>query len=599
MKLASFIESGKERFGLVLKHPVTQEDWVFDPNTVCERIHLYAAAGTSSLHATPPHFFDAPVPSALAAFLALGPAAMDQMRRLQDFLLRFMEQADQYILTGAGFPVSSVKLLAPIPQPRLFLGLVQNSPTVWRSNPARTHLNLIPQGHQRPQTAIIAAGDPIRLPQRPNLYGGWNPELGVIIGKGGRNIPVSTAREHIAGLTIVTDVTYDYHRRAYHAQPAPHDWLEDATASWGDKKADARTPVGPYLVTLDEIGNPYDLLIYTRENGFLRDRSHTGAMSLGIERTIHWLSTFRTLHAGDIIHMGTMGYDGSPNLPNYIPQEGHFIESEIEKLGVLRNPIIFTEDETENPAAQEASRSIHAAPLVTKLLAAEKTEIQAAAWSVEKARHVWLVFGNEPQSMARYQLQKRPYMRFLCAPDTVLTDAQHPIPCDAQRDDLIVGAELAFVVRKLARGITEDNAADYILGYAPLISLYDTRFERQIIEPASAQEKHIPLVYGRWPDASNIIGPLTPTPYPADAAYTLALSSGESVSGTTGEYIHHAAATLATISQHITLLPGDVVSLGTLSHTLPLPRTTALKDLSISLTVDTLPTLTLTLQEAD
>jgi 2-keto-4-pentenoate hydratase/2-oxohepta-3-ene-1,7-dioic acid hydratase in catechol pathway len=582
MKLGTFIESNRERFGLVIHHPVFQEDWIFDPNTVSERLRLYASAGTSPLHATPPRFFDGPLPAALADFLSLGPVAMDQLRRFQDFLIRFMEQADQYILTGAGFPVASVKLLAPIPKPRLFLGLVQNSPTAWRSNPARTHLNLIPQGHQRPQTAILAAGETIYLPNLPKLYGGWNPELGVIIGKGGRDISVSDAREHIAGLTIVTDITYDYHRRDYLAQPAPHDWLEDATGSWGDKKADARTPVGPYLVTLDEIGNPYDLLIYTRENGLLRDRSHTGAMSLGIERTIHWLSTFRTLHPGDIIHMGTMGYDGSPNLPGYVPQEGHFIESEIEKIGTLRNPIIFTQESPQTDSTASNKRTIHpVAPAVQKLINADQTEISLSEWSAEKARHVWLVFGNEAQSMARHNLQPRPYMRFLCAPESVLTDAIQPVKLAPNHDALIVGCELAFVIRKLARSVPEAEAENYILGYAPLVSLYDTRFERQIIDPASPQEKHIPLVYGRWPDASNIIGAVNATPYPADSTYTLSFSTGESVSGAISEYVHQAAATLAKISHHITLLPGDVVSLGTLSHTLPLPTETPWEALSI------------------
>lgn len=183
--------------------------------------------------------------------------------------------------------------------------------------------------------------------------------------------------------------------------------------------------------------------------------------------------------------------------------------------------------------------------------------------------------------MARHNLQPRPYMRFLCAPESVLTDAIQPVKLAPNHDALIVGCELAFVIRKLARSVPEAEAENYILGYAPLVSLYDTRFERQIIDPASPQEKHIPLVYGRWPDASNIIGAVNATPYPADSTYTLSFSTGESVSGAISEYVHQAAATLAKISHHITLLPGDVVSLGTLSHTLPLPTETPWEALSI------------------
>ena len=91
----------------------------------------------------------------------------------------------------------------------------------------------------------------------------------------------------------------DYFRRDYFEQPEQRDWFEYAMSCWGDKKYDARFPMGPYLVTMDEVGNPYELMIYPRQSGYLRDRSHTGAMNIGIERTISWLSSFHALQPGE------------------------------------------------------------------------------------------------------------------------------------------------------------------------------------------------------------------------------------------------------------------------------------------------------------
>ena len=120
MKLVTFVENDHERFGMVLAHPAFAEEWVFDPNLVQERLALYASRGTSPLNANPPRFFEQELPDDLVDFLALGEDAFEALRRMHDFLQRFLEQADQYILLGAGFPLAEVKLRAPIPRPRLF-----------------------------------------------------------------------------------------------------------------------------------------------------------------------------------------------------------------------------------------------------------------------------------------------------------------------------------------------------------------------------------------------------------------------------------------------------------------------------------------------
>jgi 2-keto-4-pentenoate hydratase/2-oxohepta-3-ene-1,7-dioic acid hydratase in catechol pathway len=568
MKLATFIESNHERFGLVLPHPAAHEDWIFDPWRTQERLLLYASRGTSALFVSKPQFFSAPLPHALADFLAQGQPALDALRRMHDFLLRFLEQADAYILLGAGFPLRSVKLCAPIPRPRLFFGLVQNSPTVWRHDIRRTHLNLFPQGHQRPQGSVLGPGDPVVLPAAERIEGGWNPELGVIIGRGGRNIPVGEALAHVAGLTVVSDVTYDYFRQQMFQQPAPYDWFEDAMSSWGDKKSDARSPMGPYLVTLDEIGNPYDLLIYTRQNGYLRDRSHTGAMALSIERTVHWLSTIRTLQPGDVIHMGTMGYDGSPHLQEIIPGAQNYIESEIEKIGVLRNPFVIDTPEQDWRDPQEESRQIHPSPVVRDLLRRGAARIERADWQVQSARHFWVVFGNDQAATAREGWQQRPYPRFLAVPDTALATPDQGVKLPAGAGRIRVSSEIACVIGRLTRHVTPAEAAQAIAGYAPLLSVQDLRLADSIIEPASAQERNLPYAYARWYDGSNLIGALVDPALVGEIRCELTVDGIGTVANSSTDYIFDAPQVIAFIAQYITLFPGDVVTLGRLPQVL-------------------------------
>jgi 2-keto-4-pentenoate hydratase/2-oxohepta-3-ene-1,7-dioic acid hydratase in catechol pathway len=563
MRLATFTHAGYERFGLVLRHPLTGADWVFDPALVEARLAVYASRGTSAYAVSKPVFWGRPWPQTLADALAAGERLAVALRHMADFLQRFLESSDQYMLTLAGWPLDAVDLRAPIPRPRLFFGLVQNSPTVWRHTPARRHINLFPQGHQRPQGAVLGPGDPLVLPYTDRVEGGWNPELGVIVGTGGRDIPVERAMAHVAGLTVVSDVTFDYFRRTMFEQPEPYDWFEDAMSSWGDKKSDGRSPMGPFLVTLDEIGNPYDLLIYTRQSGYLRDRSHTGAMSLSIERTLSWLSSFRTLLPGDVIHMGTMGYDGSPVGDELA--DGAYLESEIEKVGVLRNPIrVASADELEQPA-----RRLFAVPNLRDLVAAGADVLaDPADWTPEQARHFWVCFGNTPQA----GLTPRPYPRFLNAPNTALAAANTVVTIPPRAGTLSLSCEIACVIGRLTSRVNEAEAEASILGYTVLAALHDSSFADAVIEPATPQERHLPAVYARWADGFNVVGTtLHPAADLRDSVCVAGFDGVGEVRQRSADYQMSAPQVIAFISRYITLYPGDVVTLGSLAEHLVLP----------------------------
>jgi len=574
MRFATFVAHGEERFGIVLSHPATGEDWVFDPERAEELLHLYASAPTSPLRVNVPRFIaDRPWPRELADFLALGDEGMHAAHRLRDFLIRFLAQADQCLIAQAGYPVSSVKLRAPIPRPRLLFGLVANSATFWRNDPSRTIVNVYPQGHARPQGSVIGVGDPVIIGEQDEPFG-WNPELGVIIGKGGKSIPIDRAMEHVAGLTVILDVSTPYYHRLFRAASDPDDWFSDATASWVGKKTDTFCPMGPYLTTMDEIGSPYDLLIYTRQSGWLRDRSHTNSMLIGIERLVCWLSTFMTLCPGDVLHMATMGVDGMRILPEmpFGPQD--FIEGEIERVGTLRVPVVRAAQQDWR-TEDDPSLAVHPSPAVRDLVERGDTALSSPdGWSPGMARHFWTVYGDYETAGDEEGIPPCRLPRVLNGPASALGTSGGLIQISQRGGALSLGPELAFVVGRLAKRVSEEDAENYILGYLAMASIMDHSFSEPIREPVTLQARSMPGVYGRWGDGYNPVSG-TPVALPAaqvrDRVMLLAVDGLGEIRSNTNAYLLLAPRILSFISDQVTLFPGDVVTLGRIGRRLTIP----------------------------
>lgn len=575
MRFATFVADGRERFGLVLTHPATGEQWIFDPEQVERLVQLYASAGTSPYAARPPHFLaDRPWPTELTAFLALGESGMAAARHLQDFLLRFLEQGDQTLLAQAGYPLEQVHLRAPIPRPRLYFGLVQNSPTFWRNDPNRVLLNIFPQGHARPQGTVTGPDEPVWVSEQAGGFG-WNPEPGFIIGRGGKDIPVERAMEHVAGMTVVLDVSSPYyHRRFREDSSDPKDWFAEATASWLGKKTDTFCPMGPFLTTMDEVGSPYDLLVYTRQSGWLRDRSHTNSMLIGIERLVSWLSSFITLYPGDVLHMATMGVDGMRITPEMRFGPNDYIEGEIERVGVLRVPVVHA-DQSDWRAPDDPGRTVHAAPAVRDVIEQWLDTIEKpGAWSLPTVRHFWTVYGNYQSAPDREQMEHCSLPRVLNGPARSLGLSGQPISIPRRAQALSAGPALAFVVKRLAREVSEEEAEQYILGYLAMAGLSDSSFRTPLREPATPQERNMPAVYGRWADGFNVVNPL-PAPMTAQGVrgrtMRLSLDGYGEVVANSDEYLLLAPRILSFLSGQITLFPGDVITLGRVGEQLTVP----------------------------
>jgi 2-keto-4-pentenoate hydratase/2-oxohepta-3-ene-1,7-dioic acid hydratase in catechol pathway len=155
----------------------------------------------------------------------------------------------------------------------------------------------------------------------------WEGELAVIIGKQGRHIPEADAMEYVAGYSIYNDVSVrDYQM---HAQQIA-----------AGKNFVGTGPFGPWLVTTDELSDPTGLKLETRVNGSVVQASDTSHLIFSIPRLINYASEIFDLVPGDVIATGTPAGVGFTRKPPMFLKAGDVVEVEIEKIGVLRNPVV-------------------------------------------------------------------------------------------------------------------------------------------------------------------------------------------------------------------------------------------------------------------
>jgi len=154
----------------------------------------------------------------------------------------------------------------------------------------------------------------------------WEVELGVVIGKTGKNIKEVDAMQHIFGYTVINDVSWRDLQRRHGGQ-----WHKG-------KSLDGSCPMGPCIVTADSLDHT-DLRVTCRVNGVVKQDSFTRHMYFKLPRLIAELSAGMTLEAGDIISTGTPEGVGFARTPPEFMKPGDLLETEIEGIGVMRNPI--------------------------------------------------------------------------------------------------------------------------------------------------------------------------------------------------------------------------------------------------------------------
>lgn len=155
----------------------------------------------------------------------------------------------------------------------------------------------------------------------------WESELGVIIGTGGRGIKVENALDHVFGYTVINDLS-------------ARDLQFNHKQFFLGKSIDGGCPVGPHIITADEIADPQNLNISCRVNGVNKQMSNTRNMIFNIAEIIATLSLGMTLEPGDIIATGTPSGVGFVREPAEFLKPGDVVECEVEKVGLLKNQII-------------------------------------------------------------------------------------------------------------------------------------------------------------------------------------------------------------------------------------------------------------------
>lgn len=282
MKLVTFSQSGSTRIGIL------DNDAVVD---------LSVAAPD--------------LPTEMLAFLEAGDTALEAAKQ------------------AAGNPtaqlaLSDVKLEAPILRPPKILAVGLN----YKDHIAETGRDTpkFPMIFNKQSTAVTGPTDVIHLPRVSDKLD-YEGELAVVIGRRCRHVPKNRAAEVIVGYTIAHDVSV-------------RDWQRRVPTFTMGKSFDTHCPLGPCIVTADEIGDPHGLELQTWVNGESRQHSNTRELLFDCFTLVEHLSTAFTLEPGDIISTGTPGGVGVAMNPPKFLKAGDVVKISIAKIGTLENQVI-------------------------------------------------------------------------------------------------------------------------------------------------------------------------------------------------------------------------------------------------------------------
>jgi 2-keto-4-pentenoate hydratase/2-oxohepta-3-ene-1,7-dioic acid hydratase in catechol pathway len=297
---------------------------VVDPITVDEALGIFDATARRSL-------------ATIDTIIAGGPAALAQIERA-----RLAAQARSLALPR----LAEVTLLAPLVPP-IILCAGSNYIDHNKEKAESPLKGKEPEFFLKSPTCVIGPGDPILWDRRVTKKLDYEVELAIVIGKPGRHVRVEDALDHVFGYTILNDVT------ARDRQVRVRDgvtWYELGSS----KNFDSSAPLGPCLVTADEIPDPQALDLRTTVNGELRQNNNTRSMKFGVAYLIHFFSTNLTLRPGMVISTGTPGGTGwasDPELggvsykrddivrPAGYLAAGDAIACSIEGIGTLENRV--------------------------------------------------------------------------------------------------------------------------------------------------------------------------------------------------------------------------------------------------------------------
>jgi 2-keto-4-pentenoate hydratase/2-oxohepta-3-ene-1,7-dioic acid hydratase in catechol pathway len=220
--------------------------------------------------------------------------------------------------------LTEVTVLAPIPRPPKLICVGLN----YRDHAIESKMEIpkVPTIFSKFSSAIIGPGANIVLPKN-STQPDYEAEFAFVIGKPGRHVAAENWQEHVFGYTIVNDVS------ARDFQMATTQWLMGKTF-------DTFAPMGPYLVSADEVADPHALDISIRINGEVLQNSNTRELIFKIPELIAYLSSVVTLEPGDVVSTGTPSGVGFARKPPRFLRPGDDVVVRVDQIGELRNPVI-------------------------------------------------------------------------------------------------------------------------------------------------------------------------------------------------------------------------------------------------------------------
>ena len=252
------------------------------------------------------------LPGDMLAFIAAGAPALEGARKLP---------------VAGGRPLAEVRLLAPIPRPARNIVCVGLNYAEHASESRITSgLPEAPVYFTKPPSTVIGPEAAIPWHGHVSRRIDWEVELVAVIGRRGIDIPEERALEHVFGYTVGNDVT------ARDLQARHQQWYKG-------KGLDGFCPLGPWIVTADEIADPQALRLQLRVNGALKQDARTDDMIFGVAKLISAWSLGMTLEPGDLLMTGTPSGVGFARKPPEYLQPGDVVEAEIDAIGLLRNPV--------------------------------------------------------------------------------------------------------------------------------------------------------------------------------------------------------------------------------------------------------------------
>jgi len=302
MKLVTYCKNeGDARLGVI------QNQYIIDVERFSHRVNLE-------------------LPSTMLEFIDLGLKAIESLNGALE-----NNNQTKNISTEIFVPAMSAKILAPIPRPRknifgIGLNYTEHIAESARSLDTSEKLPKKPIIFSKLPTAVIGDGDPILHDKEITQQLDWETELAVIIGAHAENIEKDKALDYVFGYSVINDISARDCRRG-------GQWI----VSKGQK---SYAPMGPCIVTADEIKNPQNLNLTCHVNGIEKQNSNTKFMLFNINDLVHDLSRGLTLEPGDIIATGTPSGVGAGRDPQEFLWPGDIVEVSVENIGKIRNPVI-------------------------------------------------------------------------------------------------------------------------------------------------------------------------------------------------------------------------------------------------------------------